>query len=260
MKERDREPWVLHRSNRIPSAQRAQVEQSDLVFTYGGDGTMLYAARLMAGQKGSLLGVNLGRLGFLTEVDPPGLAEALDALEAGRYRIDSRMTLAIEVGGHTHQDMVAMNEVVLHKGSSLRMLRLDVQLGTQGLATLAADGVIVSTATGSTAYSLSTGGPVLDAAVNGIILAALNPHTLFNRALVLSGDTVVRLQVPLEDAMLTVDGQVHHPVAAGDDVVVRASDRPVRFVRLAGGRTFISRLQEKMKWAVPISSPLSPEG
>ncbi len=224
----------------------------DLLLVLGGDGTLLRGARMVAAHGVPVLGVNLGHLGFLTSAAPEELEEALARALAGEVVIDSRMTL--EVGalggdGVFRGSFLALNDAVLHKGGVARVIRLAVHVHGEEVGTYSADGIIFSTPTGSTAYSLSAGGPIVSPAVDCIIATPICPHTLAVRPLVLPADETISVEVlsPTEELILTLDGQEGTLLAPGDRVVVRRGDRPVKLVRFPG-QTFFSTLRRKLRW------------
>ena len=227
-----------------------QSAELDLLISLGGDGTLLRAARIVAWAGVPVLGVNLGRLGFLTSAAGEEVESALGHWLAGNVEMDERMTLAVEAGGdipgRTH---LVLNDAVLHKGGAARVIRIAVRASDDVVGSYSADGIILSTPTGSTAYSLSAGSPIVSPAVECIIATPICPHTLGVRPLVLPADETLTLEVlsPTEELMLTLDGQDAERLVPGQRVVVRRSDHPVRLVRFPG-QTFFSTLRRKLKW------------
>ncbi len=224
----------------------------DAVLSLGGDGTFLRGARLLAGHSAPILGVNLGHLGFLTTCQAADLESALASLAAGDYDAEPRMALRAEVvgaGGKARQAWTALNDVVLHKGGFARMLRIAVDADGDAVATYAADGIVVSTPTGSTAYSLSAGGPIVVPTVESIILTAISAHTLAIRPLVLppTARLTVRVDQAEHEVLVTVDGQQGTSFAPGEALVVTRAPHPVLVVRLRGA-TFFARLRHKLGW------------
>lgn len=213
----------------------ALVETADLLVVLGGDGTLLNAARLAAGAR-PILGVNLGRLGFLTEIEVPDLFGALGRILDGYYVIEERMMLAAEVlrRGETAQRVLALNEVVVSKGPFARLIHLETYVGQHYVTTYPADGVIVATPTGSTAYSLSAGGPIVNPNLDVLIITPVCPHTFYSRALVVDHrDTVrIRLRSTHRDIMLTLDGQKGYALEPDDEVNVGRAPQVTRLVRL----------------------------
>jgi NAD+ kinase len=222
------------------------------LITLGGDGTLLRGARLLAGRPVPILGLNLGRLGFLTTCGSEDAEAALRLLATGDYVAESRMTLAaraVDESGSNRQEWLALNDFVLHKGGFARVVRLSVAINGESIGIYAADGVIISTPTGSTAYSLSAGGPVVVPTVESIILTPISAHMLAVRPLVIPPDaeiSVTTIENP-EDLLVTVDGQVGTSLGSGEKLVVRRAPNPVLIVRFPG-TTFFERMRVKLGW------------
>lgn len=224
----------------------------DALITLGGDGTLLRGARYVGRTPVPIFGVNLGKLGFLTSCRHQRFAEAFDAFERGEYRVEPRMALDAEsmtVEGGVGVKFRALNDVVVHKGGYARVLRMRVFVNDELMGAFAADGVVVATPTGSTAYSLSAGGPVVVPTFDSIIVTPVAPHTLAIRPTILPPDAVVRLEVDdaPEEVLVTIDGQVGASLAPGQSLTVRRSPCPIGLVRFPG-RTFFSRLRRKLGW------------
>jgi len=241
---------------RWPTASRTEIAtQVDLVVVFGGDGTLLDAAGAVAhaGADVPLLGVNLGHLGFLTEVGRDELAGALEALVAGKTRVESRLLLhgRVERRGSTVAQHLALNDIVVTRGALSRMIEIDVTVGGQFVCHVKADGLIVATATGSTAYNLSAGGPVVHPSVDAIVLTPIAPHTLTFRPIVLHADSSITLQPVIEpglsDIVVTFDGQFGAPLERNDRVVVERAPRRLQLLRIST-RTHFDMLREKLKW------------
>ncbi len=225
---------------------------ADVLLTLGGDGTLLRGARLLAGHPAPILGVNLGRLGFLTSCGAHEMEQALGDLADGRYQAESRMALEATVHdaeGRERTKLFALNDVVLHKGGFARMLSVDVSSDGASVARFSADGVCVSTPTGSTGYSLSAGGPVVYPTLESLILAPVSPHTLTLRPMVLPASSTLSLRAAdgPSELLVTADGQVGTTFAAGETLAVRRADRPVLIVRFPG-TSFFARLNRKLGW------------
>jgi len=223
----------------------------DLLMTLGGDGALLGGAR-WAGPAGTpVLGVNLGRLGFLTAVTLEEMEDALARIVAGDFVLDTRMALEVRSAhrGGGSDFYYALNDGVLHKGGLVRMVPVRVWVDEEEVGLYRADGVIVATPTGSTAYSLSAGGPILDPRQDAIIVTPICPHTMAVRPLVLAPGSEITVEVTSlsEEIILTIDGQVGATLKPGDRVTARKSDHPVRLVRLPG-QSFFSLLRRKLKW------------
>jgi NAD+ kinase len=238
------------------SAVAGQAAHLDLLITLGGDGSMLRAAR-MASQRGiPILGVNLGRLGFLAEVQPEEWRERLQRVLAGDYWVEERMMVHAECWrkDETLGSYEALNDVVISRGSLARVVRLSTYVDGGYLTTYVADGLIVSTATGSTAYALAAGGPIVPPELKNMLLVPLAPHLSLERAIVLSKGSMVRIVAHTDHtAILTVDGQSEVELADGDRVQVVASPRVARFVRLQDRAYFYRTLMKRL--GAPTSEP-----
>jgi NAD+ kinase len=222
----------------------------DVVIVFGGDGTLLYAARLIGGTRVPIMGVNLGSLGFLTEVKLEEMYAAFKILLAGGYQLEQRVLLNVEVirGEKILAQHLALNDAVINKGALARIIELEVSVNSQPVLFTRADGLIVSTPTGSTAYSLSAGGPILYPTLEAFIVAPICPHTLSNRPVVISDRDAVSICLRRGmDAMLTVDGQVGTPIEPMDYVRIRRAESTLQLV-LPFGNTFFNLLREKLRW------------
>ena len=226
--------------------------QIDALVTLGGDGTLLRGARFLDGRDIPILGVNLGRVGFLTSCQSNDFEPALKHLAGGEYVAQPRMAIsarAINAEGETRKQWRALNDFVLHKGGFARVVRLNVFVDGESIGTYAADGVVISTPTGSTAYSLSAGGPVVVPTVESMLITPISPHTLGIRPLVIPPDAEVTVEAnesPTE-LLVTVDGQVGTSFVKGEKLKVRRADSPVRIVRFPG-TTFFERMRVKLGW------------
>jgi NAD+ kinase len=228
--------------------------RTDVILAFGGDGTLLEAAGSVAraGADTPVLGINLGRLGFLTEVSRRDQIQALEALVAGRARYETRLLLIGDVRreSETVATRLALNDVVVTRGALARMVEIDVDVDGQSVCQVKADGLIIATATGSTAYNLSAGGPILHPAVDALVLTPIAPHTLTNRPLVLPAGARIGLRPIIEGAtgiVVTFDGQAGVPLEAGDVIEIRRAPRVVRLLRTSG-RTHFDVLREKLQW------------
>ncbi len=208
----------------------------------GGDGTLLRAAKRLAQLEAPILGVNLGHLGFLTEVEVPDLYASLGAVLRGEFVFDERKLLCCQVvrEGEVLATFDAMNDVVVAKGPFARLIHLETFVDSAYVTTYPADGLIIATPTGSTAYSLSAGGPILTPDLDVMVLTPICPHSFFDRSLVLSRQTEVRIRIRTmhRDTLVTIDGQEVHPLEDGDEVVVLASSISVRLIRRPGWSFF----------------------
>ena len=219
------------------AAERA-VSEADLVVCVGGDGTMLRAVRVLDGAPVPLLGVNVGMLGYLTEIEPPQVTEALERFvagsEAGSWYLDERMMLQVSVAGSASGTWRALNEAVVEKHESGHTVRLLARIAGEPFTSYAADGLIVATPTGSTAYSLSARGPVVSPRHRALLLTPVSPHMLFDRTLVLDPTERVEIEVAgFRPAELAVDGQLVARLTNGDIVTCCTADTSACFVRLA---------------------------
>jgi NAD+ kinase len=245
---------------RLGRPEEELAERADLLVVFGGDGTILRAARLAAGRGTPILGVNMGGFGFLAEVGTSDFAEAIPALLAGRYHLDQRMMLQADVEHHNaSQSLLALNDMVVTKSGVARVLHLRVLVNGEHLASYPADGIIVSTPTGSTAYSLSAGGPILDPRVQALVITPISPHTFNSRAVVVPGDDVITVEVtgPDPEAILSVDGRVGVALSAVRRVIVRRAPQTTRFIRL-GDTSFYSILRTKLAWAERVTTEDEP--
>jgi NAD+ kinase len=229
----------------------------DLVVALGGDGTLLRALGLILTAQVPALGVNAGRLGFLAEVEPNGLAAALEAVLAGRYRVDRRTTLAakVVVDGQEVAEDLAVNDVVLEKAARERLAAVAVRLGDGGpFARYAADGVMVASPTGSTAYSFSAGGPIVSPRLDALLLTPIAPHMVFNRSLVLHPDEAVRLEVlPDNPVIESVDGRAVRELPPGAVVEVRRGRQDALLVRIEPA-DFYRLVRTKFRLADPAAT------
>jgi NAD+ kinase len=222
-------------------------EQPDLVLSLGGDGTMLRAAQLAHSVDAPLLGVNLGTLGYLTEVEAHEARNALDAIIAGNYQLEERMMLDCEITGGEPERYVGLNEVLVERSSQHRLIRLGVRIGGESLAAFNADGIIVATPTGSTAYALSAGGPIVSPRAECLIVVPVAAHMIFSRPFVLAPDEIVEITLEASDqkASMSLDGAGGCDITPGASVVVKRHRRPLRLIRLAGPG-FLERLRSKL--------------
>lgn len=227
-------------------------QQVEAMLAFGGDGTLLRAARLLNGAPAPIFGVNLGKLGFLTTCRGEDFAEMLPRFARGQFVAEPRMALEAQVFEGTKAvgpRLRALNDVVLHKSGFARVLHLELAVNREALGSIAADGIVFSTPTGSTAYSLSAGGPVVDPTHESILVTPVAAHALAVRPLVLPGSAIVDVQpdaVP-EEILVTVDGQMGTRLDANQRLTVSRSAHPVNIVRM-DQTTFLGRLRAKMGW------------
>jgi NAD+ kinase len=226
----------------------------ELVVVLGGDGTLIgMAGRIaQAGVDVPILGVNFGSLGFLTEIQLPELYESLEAVINGEAGIDLRMMLRARTirGGTAFADRPVVNDVVITRAALSRIIDLSVSIGDEIVMQVRADGLIVATPTGSSAYNLAAGGPIVHPSVDAMLLTPIAPHMLTNRPVALPGSSQVRVQ-PLmngvEEAYVTFDGQTGHPLQPDDVIEITRAERPLRLV-MSAKRTYFDVLRQKLKW------------
>jgi NAD+ kinase len=234
--------------------KQALAREVGMVVVLGGDGTLLSMANCIgvAGSQIPILGINFGSLGFLTEVTLPELYPSLEAALAGTAHIEERMMLRASMlrSGAPFADHIALNDVVITKGARSRMIDLSVWVGDEFVTRVKADGLIVATPTGSTAYNLSAGGPIVQPTLDALLLTPIAPHTLTNRPIVIPAASPVRVQPHLEEraeVFVTFDGQDGFQVQADDEIRIRRADRPMRLIRPTT-RSYFDVLREKLKW------------
>jgi NAD+ kinase len=232
--------------------QKTQLaNKADVLLVLGGDGTMLTAARLAGERSIPILGVNMGGLGFLTEVRLENLYPSLERVFANDFVLDERLMLQTHV--HRHGETVArgvvLNDVVISKGTLARMIELKIAIQGQFVTNLRGDGLIVTTPTGSTAYSLSAGGPIINPAVQSLMVTPICPHTLTHRPLIVPGTAEIEVTLTSKDdgAMATLDGQVGVAMTQGDTVELKVSEQRTRLIRFPESG-YYEVLREKLKW------------
>jgi NAD+ kinase len=253
LEERGVAPWLCSAWDEDEVARC--VGDLDLLITLGGDGTILRAARIAAEQSVPILGLNLGRVGFLAEMGRGNWSEKLDLVLGGEYWLEERMMLQAELwrGGEREPGTAswageALNEFVVGRGTLARIVRLATYIDGEYLTTYAADGLIVATATGSTAYALAVGGPILPPELNNILLIPIAPHLCLGRAVVLFQGARVEVQVSTDHrAILTVDGQFDVELKDADRVVIAASPHACRFIRTQDKAYFYRTLVERLR-------------
>jgi NAD+ kinase len=229
---------------------RAQVDKTDLILTIGGDGTILRAAEVVVPEPIPITGVNLGKLGFMTELRAEEVKTELPALLAGKGWVDERSMLEAELAA-TEQEAPrifhALNDVVLARGEIARVVYVETSIDNEPLTTYKADGVMVSTATGSTGYALAAGGPVLHPRAEEFLLVPILPHLSLAHDLVLPAKTVVRLRIrTTHKATLSIDGHINMPLPSGAVVTVKHSPNTIRFLRIHAEK-FYHSLEQRFK-------------
>ncbi|HXM55638.1 MAG TPA: NAD(+)/NADH kinase [Candidatus Dormibacteraeota bacterium] len=245
----DMEVWESTREGR-PALPRG----ARLLVTLGGDGTLLSVARLAAERDVPVLGVNLGRLGFLTELEVDELCSGLERFLAGDYRIDARtlIEVALERDGRRVKRTLGLNEVVLQRAAEDGLVRLRLLVDGQEIGQIDADGVIVATATGSTAYALAAGGPVLDPAIEDLVLVPMSPFALTVRPIVLPPRRGVTVELPRSNAIASIDGGPVWRLRPDDRVRVAGFERQLRMVRFSPPERFYALLRQKLGWGLPL--------
>jgi len=243
-----RRAWYAHREEDQDIEER--LPGTDLALVLGGDGTILSIARLCAPLNVPILGVNFGRVGFLTELEPDEVEEKLPLYLDGDYWVDERSMLQAEVGsGSRLRRFLALNDIVLVRGAEPRVVRLKVWIDGHLYNTTVADGVIVSTATGSTAYNLAAGGPILHPQVRSCVLTPIAPHLAADRSLILEPNAVITLELEPNSApaILSADGQLNEDLALGTQVTVRANAHVTKFLRRRPPTYFYRILSAKLR-------------
>lgn len=233
------------------SAARTQIAKTaDLLIVLGGDGTMLSGARLVEQREIPILGVNMGGLGFLTEINFDDLPAALEKVFAGEYKLDKRLMLKIQLqrGDQFIGTFTALNDVVVSKGHLARMIATKIWVNHAFMTNLRGDGLIIATPTGSTAYSLSAKGPILDPRLEVLLINPICPHTFSHRPFLAPGDVPITIELTSQEpAMATIDGQVGTEMLPGDMVNVQASDHRTQLIRFPD-RSYFEVLRTKLKW------------
>ena len=236
----------------IKGYSRAEIPLfSDMVIVFGGDGTMLGVARLIGDKGVPILGVNLGGLGFITEVNREEVREVVDKILAGHCSMEDRIMLGATVNrnGKNVAEFTVLNDVVINKGALARMIEMETYVSSNYVSTFRADGLIISTPTGSTAYSLSAGGPILYPTLNSIVLTPICPHTLTNRPIVLPDDVSIKITVRTEseDVFLTLDGQTGFSLQKDDTVEIKKTPFTTKIL-IPRERDYFQVLRNKLKW------------
>ena len=228
----------------------ALARKVDVIVVFGGDGTMLRVAREISGAQTPLLGINIGGLGFLTAVPSDGLREAFNQIWRGNYSFEQRALIAASFqsrNGIVHR--TALNDVVVSRGSVPRLIELEVRVNGEPLTRYRCDGLIVSSPTGSTAYSLAAGGAVVSPTADVFALTPISPHTLSNRSVILSLDSAITVKVvnPTSSTILSADGQTIAELTKGDAITIKRSNHSVRLMKL-NGSSFFQTLRAKLHW------------
>ncbi len=224
-------------------------EDTDCVIVLGGDGTMIQAAHDTADLDLPLLGINLGRIGYLADVEKVNINESLTELINGRYKIEERMMISGEIitpGRENHDKNRSLNDIVIHRGGDMRVVNYMVYINDKFLYNFWADGMIVSTPTGSTAYSMSAGGPIVEPMSEMIIITPICPHTLNSRSIVLSSKDRIRIGVEKYDVYANFDGHISVPMSENDEILIMRSSKTTKLVRLKDD-SFLTVLHDKFE-------------
>ena len=237
------------------NAVTSQLKETTLVVTLGGDGTFLAGARLAAPRGIPVLGVNLGRLGFLTELEAEQVEDGLTRFVEGAYRVEERTILQVTLRREAKNIVraIGLNEVVVQRAGEARMLRVEIDVGGQAVGVIDADGIMVSTATGSTAYALASGGPILEPTLRDLVLVPMNPFALTVRPIVFPPGQDITLSVVRGPAEMRVDGARRaRAVETGDTLRCGSHPRRLKVVRFSPPERFYRRLGEKLGWGRPL--------
>jgi NAD+ kinase len=236
----------------VQTLDHSQLAESvDLMLVLGGDGTMIATARMLGDKEVPVLGVNYGGLGYLAEFRVEELYTALESILESNYRVDTRVMLAVQLMRDKEEvtRTRVLNDAVINKSALARIIEIEAYLNRQFVSSFRADGLIVSTPTGSTAYNLSAGGPVIYPSMNAVVITPICPFTLSNRPIVVPDDAVIELclKTPQEDVALTLDGQVGFPLQVEDRVVIRKSRTTFNLVQPMN-RNYFDVLRDKLRW------------
>jgi NAD+ kinase len=247
-------PWLSERKKKIvmiDPKKKKGIPRVDMIIVLGGDGTLLSVAQLIAGSHIPILSVNLGHLGFLTEVPSDELYSNLTKIFMNEYQRDLRMMLHCTIlrGKKKVKTATVLNDVVVNKGSLGRLIKMEIRVDGQFVASLRGDGLIIASATGSTAYTLSSGGPIVHPSVDAIILTPIAPHIPTNRPIVIPATSEIRVILKSEETgpVVTLDGQDVFPWGANDHVDIRAADDRLNLIR-STERSYYQSLREKLQW------------
>jgi NAD+ kinase len=240
----------------VPSDKVVEREElpkvSDIIVSMGGDGTLLATARLVGQLSIPILGINLGSLGFLTQVTMAEVEQSLNVIAAGKHKVEERMLLeTVVIGDKGVPVSFALNDVVVDRGDVARIIELELLVNDEYISTYRADGLIISTPTGSTAYNAAVGGPILDPCMRAIVIAPMAPQSLAARPLLFGGDdkVLVKFSSSHESGLLTIDGQVSIPLVNGDQVVIKRAQHSTKLITMPE-HSFYEILRNKLNWGV----------
>lgn len=249
----DRLATLAHFEKRAMKPRDVIGEMVDLAIVIGGDGSLLSAARTLVRHNTPVIGINRGRLGFLTDVSPDELASQVSAVLDGDYKLDSRFLMDVQVmrGDQIIGEAEALNDVVVNSGTSAQMIEFELTIDGEFVYRLNADGLILATPTGSTAYSMSGGGPIMNPALDAMVLVPMFPHSLTSRPIVVHGDSEIRIDVVSRNQIhppVTCDGQVSLTALPGDAVVVRKKRQRLTLLH-PPGYSFYASCRDKLRWS-----------
>ncbi|GAB2590710.1 NAD(+) kinase [Nitrincola alkalisediminis] len=244
---------VMPGHGRQTSKQKMMGEICDLVIVVGGDGSLLGAARSLAQSNVPVLGVNRGNLGFLTDISPQEIEERVNEVLQGKYSVDTRFLLDVNIRrkGEMVGEMAALNDCVLHPGKATRMIQFDLYIEGQFVYTQRSDGLIISTPTGSTAYALSAGGPIMHPKLDALVLVPMFPHTLSSRPIVVNGNSELKMVVSEENSTyptISCDGQSDFSLTPGDVITVRKKSAKLKLIHPVD-YNFYETCREKLGWS-----------
>jgi NAD+ kinase len=249
----DRLATLAHFEKRAMKPRDVLGEMVDLAIVIGGDGSLLSAARTLVRHDTPVIGINRGRLGFLTDVSPDDLVAQVNAVLDGHYTRESRFLLDVQVcrGSKVIGEAEALNDVVVNSGTSAQMVEFELTIDGEFVYRLSADGLILSTPTGSTAYSMSAGGPIMNPALDAMVIVPMFPHSLTSRPIVVHGDSEIRIDVVSRNQIhppVTCDGQVSLTALPGDVVFVRKKAQPLTLLH-PPGYSFYASCRDKLRWS-----------
>lgn len=254
LKQRGGECNLFHSVGELSTFNHSEIEtihNSDAIIVLGGDGTMLAVSRIVGGRKIPIIGINMGNLGFITEIPRDSLIECLEEIFSGKFETEERSMLSAEVYRENKliSNYIGLNDIVIGKGIMAKISNFDLIINDQYVSTIKADGVIISTPTGSTAYNLSAGGPILYPTLKGIVFTPICPHTLSVRPLVIPDDFIIDIVISsfVRDIFLTVDGQIGFALKKNDRVRCRIAQEKTLIIAPLG-RDYFRILREKLKW------------
>jgi NAD+ kinase len=245
-------PWIRQQAEVVGvdlRQEQAQLPAADVALVFGGDGAILRAARQMAYRQIPVLGINLGRLGFLADISPDEFEERFLQVVAGQFRVTNHLMYECVIGERT---LLGLNEVVIHTVPPFHIIDLDLDVEGQAVTRFSGDGLIVSTPVGSTAHNLSAGGPILGQQLPAFVITPICPHTLTYRPVVVSADKPYQIRLARQgyEAVVIVDGQVTVPISHGQNIVVQPAPVTFQLVKVPG-RSFFQVLRDKLRWGTP---------